>query len=41
MEKVRVHNVAFGYNGKPVLHDISISIETGFVISLLGPNGSG
>lgn len=41
MEKVRVQNVAFGYNGSPVLHDISLSIETGYVFSLLGPNGSG
>ncbi len=41
MEKVRTDNVCFGYNGRTVLHDISLCIEGGYVLSLLGPNGSG
>lgn len=41
MEKVRVRNVEFGYNGVKVLRNVSLRIDTGHVVSLLGPNGSG
>ncbi|MCT4627338.1 ABC transporter ATP-binding protein [Halodesulfovibrio sp.] len=34
-------NLSAGYSSKAVLHDISISIEQGEMVGLLGPNGSG
>ncbi len=41
MEKVQAQNVCFGYNGSRVLHEVSLTVETGCILSLLGPNGSG
>lgn len=34
-------DLAVGYHGKPLIHDISISIEKGEIVTLIGPNGSG
>lgn len=34
-------NLAKSYKGRSVVHDISISIESGQVVGLLGPNGAG
>ena len=41
MGKVQARDVSFGYNGSNVLHDISLTVKTGCILSLLGPNGSG
>lgn len=41
MNKVQARNICFGYNGVQVLHDISLTVEAGCILSLLGPNGSG
>ena len=41
MRLLRTRNVTFGYTDQPVLENISFSVSTGDVISLLGPNGSG
>ena len=30
-----------GYDGKPLISDISIGIEKGEILTLIGPNGSG
>jgi ABC-type branched-subunit amino acid transport system ATPase component len=30
-----------GYEGRPVVHDVSISVAPGEVVSIVGPNGSG
>lgn len=33
--------LAVGYQGKPLIHDISVSLEQGKILSLIGPNGAG
>ena len=33
--------VTAGYGGSPIIHDISISVAPGEVVSVVGPNGSG
>jgi zinc transport system ATP-binding protein len=40
-ELIRVSGVSFGYDGNPVLRDVSFSILTGDFLAILGPNGSG
>src|SRR5581483_11727824 len=34
-------NLGFGYHGKPVGHGVTIEIQSGEVLCLLGPNGGG
>ncbi len=34
-------DLAVGYNGKALIHDINISIRRGEIVTLIGPNGSG
>jgi iron complex transport system ATP-binding protein len=41
MSLIAVAGVTYGYSHKPVLRKISVSIEAGEIVSLLGPNGSG
>ena len=36
-----VRDLAFGYNGTPVLEIESLTIPTGNIVALVGPNGSG
>lgn len=36
-----VRNISFGYTRKPVLKDITLAINTGEIVTLLGPNGCG
>ena len=39
---VNFENVTFGYSsGKPVLHDINLSIPGGSVVAIVGPTGAG
>lgn len=38
---VRFEDVAFGYAGREVLHDLNLEAQPGQVIALLGPTGSG
>src|SRR6185437_15127747 len=39
---VKFENVTFGYSsGKPVLHDINLSIPGGSVVAIVGPTGAG
>lgn len=39
--KVEFRDVCFSYGEKPVLHDISFSIEKGKMVALVGPSGVG
>ena len=39
--KVEFRNVNFGYNGKPVLKDISFLVEPGKTVAIVGQTGSG
>ncbi|MFF3850484.1 ABC transporter ATP-binding protein [Streptomyces sp. NPDC002328] len=38
---VEFHGVGFGYDGKPVLHDVSLTLAEGTMTALVGPSGSG
>lgn len=38
---IRLDNLAVGYQGKALIHDINIGINKGEIITLIGPNGSG
>jgi ABC-2 type transport system ATP-binding protein len=38
---IEVRNLAKGYKGLPVLHDVSFTVARGTVFALLGANGSG
>jgi ABC-type branched-subunit amino acid transport system ATPase component len=41
MSKLRIENVVSGYGGMDVLHGLSLEVEEGKIVTLLGPNGSG
>jgi iron complex transport system ATP-binding protein len=38
---IRIDNLSFAYKDKPVLDGVSLSIEKGEMVGLIGPNGSG
>ena len=35
------HNLSKSYKKRPVLHDVSLSVQRGEAVALLGPNGAG
>jgi len=39
--RLEARNLAFGYRGHPVGREVSLSLDAGEVLCLLGPNGSG
>jgi len=41
MELIRTENISYHYSDTPVLDHVSLSVQQGEIISLLGPNGSG
>lgn len=41
MAMIKIENLYFSYNGSFNLYDINLHIESGEVVTLLGPNGSG
>ena len=38
---LKTSDLSVGYDGKPLIHDINISVQRGKVLTLIGPNGSG
>jgi iron complex transport system ATP-binding protein len=38
---IRTENLTFAYKGKPALDSVSLSVEHGEMVGVLGPNGSG
>ncbi|MCR5388619.1 MAG: ABC transporter ATP-binding protein [Lachnospiraceae bacterium] len=38
---IKTESLNVGYNKKPVIEDISLSIKKGEIVSLIGPNGAG
>lgn len=40
-EILRIENLTTGYNGHTVLHDVSLSVQKGEVLAVIGQNGSG
>ena len=38
---INMDNLAVGYDGKALIHDICIGIERGEIVTLIGPNGAG
>lgn len=41
MKLLEINNLSKSFDGKKVLEDISLSVEQGEVVSILGPSGSG
>ena len=41
MAELRANNLAKAYRGRAVIHDVSLSIDSGQIVGLLGPNGAG
>jgi branched-chain amino acid transport system ATP-binding protein len=41
MSLLSVENLYCGYDGQPVVRDLSLSVERGELVALLGPNGAG
>jgi ATP-binding cassette subfamily B protein len=39
--KIEFKNLTFAYNGKPVLHDINLTVEQGETVAFVGKTGSG
>ena len=37
----QTQNLTVGYDGKPLIHDITISVKKGEIVTLIGPNGAG
>lgn len=38
---VSLENVFFSYNGRPVLHDVTMAVNKGEFLAIIGPNGGG
>ena len=41
MAELRANSLAKTYRGRTVIHDVSLSINSGQIVGLLGPNGAG
>ena len=41
MAVLKINNLAKAYKGRPVVQDVSITVNSGQIVGLLGPNGAG
>lgn len=41
MEYFRTEDLAVGYGGRSLIHDINIGVDKGRILTLIGPNGAG
>lgn len=41
MGRLELNNLTVGYGGKPLISDLSLTVENGEMVSLLGPSGAG
>ena len=41
MKLLEIKNLSKSFNGRKVLEDISLTVEKGEVVSIIGPSGSG
>ena len=39
MSHLRAHHLAKSYKGRRVIEDVSLDVEAGQIVGLLGPNG--
>jgi ATP-binding cassette subfamily B protein len=39
--QVEFRNLTFSYDGRPVLHDVSLAVPAGTTVAIVGPTGSG
>ena len=37
----QTRNLTVGYDGRPLIRDITIGVEKGEIVTLIGPNGAG
>ena len=40
-EVIKTQNLSIGYNGKPLMTNINVSLNAGDIVALAGPNGAG
>jgi iron complex transport system ATP-binding protein len=38
---LRIESLSVSYNSREILHDISLSVQSGEILALIGPNGAG
>lgn len=38
---LKIENLSVSYNSRQILHDISLSVQSGEILALIGPNGAG
>lgn len=41
MKQIQMQNVTFAYDGEPVIHDVTLSIDQNELVCIVGPNGGG
>lgn len=41
MAQLRANNLAKAYRGREVVHNVSLTVDSGQIVGLLGPNGAG